>query len=130
MTGEGDLGGRANDNPEMDRSKALSSSSEDRSGVAGALELRNCDASASKTASSSVDSLESSWKAEGGGVQASCWLGRVSSNKSCSTSVILSAAVFLRCGFARRPRAVFRDALLAAVQGYVGVTAEDAQQPT
>ena len=97
MTGDGDLGGRANDNPEMDRSKALSSSSEDRSGVAGALELRNCDASASKTASSSVDSLESSWKAEGGGVHASCWLGRVSSKQSCSTSVILSAVVFLLC---------------------------------
>ena len=97
MTGDGDLGGRANESPEMDRSKALSSSSDDRSGVAGARLLRNCDASASKTASSSVDSLESSWKAEGGGVQASCWLGRVSSNKSCSTSVILSAVVFLLC---------------------------------
>ena len=89
MTGDGDLGGLANDNPEMDRSKALSSSSEDRNGVAGARELRNCDASASKTASSSVDSLESSWKAEGGGVHASCWLGRVSSNKSCSTSSVI-----------------------------------------
>ena len=97
MTGDGDLGGRANDNPEMDRSKALSSSSDDRNGVAGALLLRNCDASASNTASSSVDSLESSWKAEGGGVQASCWLGRVSSKQSCSTSVILSAVVFLLC---------------------------------
>ena len=128
MTGDGDLGGLANESPEMDRSKACSSSSDDRNGVAGALLLLNCDANASKTASSSVDSLESSWKAEGGGVQASCWLGRVSSSKSCSTSVILSAVVFLRCGFARRPRAVFRAALLAAVQGYGEVTAEDAQQ--
>ena len=97
MTGDGDLGGLANESPEMDRSKALSSSSEDRKGVAGALLLRNCDAISSKTASSSVDSLESSWKADGGGVQASCWLGRVSSKQSCSTSVILSAVVFLLC---------------------------------
>ena len=36
--------------------------------------------------------------------------------------------MILRCGFERRPRAVFRDAQLAAVQGYVDVTAEEAQQ--
>ena len=90
MTGDGDLGGLANDNPEMDRSRARSSSSDDRSGVAGALELLNCEAICSNTASSSVDSRESSWKADGGGVQASCWLGSVSSNRSCSTSVIVA----------------------------------------
>ena len=90
MTGDGDLGGLARLNPEMDRSKALSSSSDDRSGVAGARELRNWLAICSNTASSSVDSRESSWKADGGGVQASCWLGNVSSNKSCSTSVIFA----------------------------------------
>ena len=89
MTGDGDLGGLANESPEMDRSKACSSSSDDRNGVAGALLLRNCDASASNTASSSVDSLESSWNWDGGGVHASCWLGRVSSNKSCSTSSVI-----------------------------------------
>ena len=128
MTGDGDLGGLARLNPEMDRSKALSSSSEDRKGVAGALLLRNCDASASKTASSSVDSLESSWKAEGGGVQASCWLGRVSSKQSCSTSVILERCGIFVVSLVRRPRAAVRAALLAAVQGYGEVTAEDAQQ--
>ena len=90
MTGDGLLGGLARLNPEMDRSRARSSSSDDRSGVAGARELRNCEAIASNTSSSSVDSRESSWKAEGGGVQASCWLGNVSSNKSCSTSVIFA----------------------------------------
>ena len=90
ITGDGDLGGLARLNPEMDRSRARSSSSDDRSGVAGARLLLNCEAIASNTSSSSVDSRESSWKAEGGGVQASCWLGNVSYNRSCSTSVIFA----------------------------------------
>ena len=103
-------------NPEMDRSKALSSSSDDRNGVAGALELRNCDASASNTASSSVDSLESSWKAEGGGVHASCWLGRVSSNSPARRRRSLCKRCFLLLGLVRRVGRPVSAAQSAGVQ--------------
>jgi len=89
-TGDGLRGGLAKERPEMDRSKATSSSSEERKGVAGARALRKRPAMASKTASSSVLSLLSSLQGEGGGVSTVSWADTsVSWRTSCSNSVIL-----------------------------------------